>query len=240
MEYNDWDFVDSLYVDDRFEMYLVYYTMDPRTPGIQRPLAKLVWNWGGLVVFDSNGFHIRYTNVPPTSRTSQATISMVTMQGNVADNSDVPCPGGPALTSNRIDSSRELVKYHYLDILNRNPDGPGWDGWTSTIAQCVFDLNCIVTKRSNLGLGFFFSPEFTQYISQVDPVMANPPGSPNFNPQVYNPRFVYWCYKKILEREPDQPNWDNWTNVLNSNGDYSQVVNGFIDSAEYRDYRQHF
>ncbi len=238
----DYHFLDSLYIDERFETYVVYFTgSDPAHPLMQRPLGRLAWNWGGLVVFDSNGHHTRYSNAPPTSLTGQifepplqTMSSMVTMQGNVANNSDVPCPGGPALSSNPIDSSRELVKYYYLDILNRSPDGPGWDGWTSGIAQCVFDLSCIPTNRTNTALGFFFSAEFIQDVSQIDPVMANPPGSPNFNPAVYNPRFVYWCYQTFLHRNPDQPSWDAWTNQLNSNGDYSQIVYGFIYSTEYR------
>lgn len=246
MEYNDWDFVDSLYVDDRFEMYLVYYTMDPITPALQRPLGKLAWNWGGLVVFDQvspNSFihNIRFTNAPPTARTGeifqppqQTMSSMVTMQGNVADNSDVPCPGDGALSTNRIDSSRELVKYYYLDILRRNPDASGWDYHTSNIAQCVFDSTCMITMRSQGALGFFFSPEFIQLISPEDPEMGNPPGSPNFNAAAYNPRFIYWCYRRFLDRNPDPGGFDFYMNILNTTGDYRQVVFGFIYSPEYR------
>jgi hypothetical protein len=52
-ELPDYDFSDSLYVDDRFEMYVLYFSgSDPTHPGIQRPLGKLTWNWGGLVNFD--------------------------------------------------------------------------------------------------------------------------------------------------------------------------------------------
>ncbi len=117
----DYHFLESLYVDDRFEMYIVYFAgADPAHPSIQRPIGELPWNWGGLVVFDSNGHNIRYTNAPLTSRNGQATNSMVTTQGNVKDNSDVPCPGGPPLSNNSIDSSRHLVRYYYNDILKRH------------------------------------------------------------------------------------------------------------------------
>ncbi|MBA3356642.1 MAG: hypothetical protein H0U18_12050 [Pyrinomonadaceae bacterium] len=52
----------------------------------------------------------------------------------------------------------------------------------SQISQCVFDLNCIHARRINTGLAFFYSGEFIQ----TDPDMASPPGSPGFNPAVYN------------------------------------------------------
>src|SRR5205807_9748634 len=89
-------FVDSLYVDDRFEMYVVYFTGDPQNPWIQRPLGKLEWNWGGLVVFDwdwnvlNSSHKLRYTNTIPGLKAGQIfppsmqnMASMVTMQGLV-------------------------------------------------------------------------------------------------------------------------------------------------------------
>jgi Tol biopolymer transport system component len=239
----DGDFVDSLYIDDRFEMYVVYFTgSNPAQPSIQRPIGRLEWNWGGLVVFEWNGTDtvhtIRSSNAPPTLRTGEPTTSMVTMQGPVTK-TDVPCPGGPSLSNNNIDSSRVFVKYHYLDFLERNPAGDathppdigGWNFWTSGISQCVFDLNCIHAKRVATGLAFFYSAEFIG----TDPDMANPPGSPNFNPAVYNRRFVFWCYKKYLLRDPDQAGWDFWTSVLNSDGDYAHIIDAFQVSAAYRD-----
>jgi len=232
-----YEFVNALYVDDQFWMYVVYFSGDPSTPLIQRPIGRLRWNWGGLVVFDPIGssfiHNLRYTNVPPMMRTGEPTVSMVQMQG-VLSKADVPCPGGPPLTENHIDSSRVLIKYYYSDILGRSPDDGGWNWHTSPIAQCVFDLDCIVTRRSNEALGFFFSPEFIQNVSQIDPVMANPPGSPNFNAAAYNPRFIYWCYQSFLHRDPEQEGWDYWLNILNSTGDYGWVIHGFIYSPEYR------
>jgi hypothetical protein len=229
-------------------MYVVYFS-DATTPSFQRPLGKLVWNWGGLVVLDWNGsdaiHHLRYSAASPGPRTSTPASSMVTMRGNVHDdNADVPCPGGPPLTDNHIDSSRVFVKYHYLDFLGRNPAGDtthppdliGWNFWTSQISQCVFDLNCIHAKRVDTGMAFFYSGEFIQ----TDPGMANPPGSPGFNPAVYNRRFVFWCYKKYLLKEPDPDGWDFWTNKLNSTGDYGNIIDAFQLCGDYRDQRQFF
>jgi hypothetical protein len=126
------------------------------------------------------------------------------------------------------------VKYYYLDILGRSPDGWGWDGYTSNLAQCVFDLDCLQGRRSNLALAFFWSGEFFQRMSTLDPVMTNPPGSPGFNAAVYNPRFIYWCYQFFLRREPDPGGLENHLNKLNSTGDYAQTVFDFIYSPEYR------
>ncbi len=221
------EFVDSLYVDDQFWMYVVYFTGNAANPTLQRPLGRLRWNWAGLVVFDlvgSNRVHNRrYTNAPPASLTGQPTTSMVNMQGQLSF-TDVPCPGGPPLTSNNIDSSRVLVKNYYPDNLKRQADAGGWDAWTSVIAQCVFDLNCIQTTRVNVALWFFWSPEGIQKMGALDPIMASPPGSPNFNAAEYNPRFVYWCYQKFLGRDPDQPAYDSYISLLNSNGDYDQII----------------
>jgi len=228
----DYQFVHAMYIDDRFETYVVYFAGDSAgTPLFQRPLAKLVWNWGGLVVFDADGHHIRYSNAAPGNRTGEATNSMVAMQGNVLNNSDVPCPGDGPLSTNRIDSSRELVKYYYRDILGRNPDSIGWNNWTSNISQCVFEWSCLRTARPNTGVQFFWGYEFRQQIAQEDPVMAAGPGTS----AEYNRRFVYWCYKKLLRRDPDEMGWNNWTNTLNATGDYNAVVFGFIYSSEYRD-----
>lgn len=242
----DWEFFDAVFIDDHFEMYVVYFTgNDPASPGLQRTLGKLVWNWGGLVVFDWNGtdavHNLRYSNVTPTSRTGVAASSMVTMQGNVHPTVDVPCPGGPPISSNLIDINRIFVKWHYIDFLGRNPKGqsdpyipsdfPGWNRWTSNISQCVFDLNCVHAKRIHTGLAFITSPEFTQQ----DPIMANPPGSPGFNVSEYNPRFVYWCYLTYLQRVPDAPGWQYWTSVLNSEGDYGHIIEAFQVCGPYRD-----
>lgn len=238
------EFIDVLYIDDRFEMYVVYFTgSNPAAPGFQRPVGKLAWNWGGLVVLDWNGqdaiHHLRYSNASPGPRTGVSVNSMVAMQGNVRDNPDVACPAGSPLTNNNIDSSRVFVKYHYLDFLGRDPAGDsthqadpvGWNFWTSTISQCVFDLNCIHAQRIGIGLAFFYSAEFIG----TDPDMAHPPGTAGFNAPVYNRRFVFWCYKKYLLRDPDPEGWDYWTSVLNSEGNYGHIIESFQVSGAYRD-----
>ena len=156
---------------------------------------------------------------------------MVTVFGTLTNSApEVPCPGDGALSTNPIDSSRELVKYYYLDILNRNPDTIGWNNWTSNIAQCIFEWNCLRIQRPNVAVQFLWSYEFRQQIAQDDPKMAAGPDGTD----EYNRRFVYWCYKKLLRREPDYDGYNNWVNTLNATGDYNAVVFGFIYSYDYR------
>jgi len=236
----DWEFVDALLIDDRFEMYVVYFTGNPANTSVNRTLGKLVWNWGGQVVFESNGSRsIRFSNAVPGPRIGIAATTQVATQGQVTT-ADVQCPdGGPPLTTNKIDSSRVFVKFHYIDFLERNPAGdqnhppdiPGWNHWTGNISQCIFDLNCIHGKRIHTGQAFFAGSEFIQN----DPVMANGPGTPGFDPPVYNRRFVFWCYQTYLDRDPtDDPGWDFWTNVLNSTGNYAHIIDAFQLSSDYR------
>jgi hypothetical protein len=38
-----------------------------------------------------------------------------------------------------------------------------------------------------------------------------------------------------LNRPPDPPGWDGWTNYIDSHpGEYGNLVGGFINSSEYR------
>jgi len=227
--FTDYEFKEVLYVDDRFEMYLVYYSgNDPHSPPIQRVLGKYAWNYGGLVVFDhddiNGGQHrIRFRN--PVLQSPPSSFPLQTY----SNPEEGACPGS-TLSDNKSDSARELVKYYYLDILKRNPDTIGWNNWTVNIAQCIFDWNCLRVARPNVGVQFLWSYEFRNRIADVDPKMAAGPDGTS----EYNRRFVYWCYKTLLDREPDYDGYNNWVNTLNATGDYNAVVFGFIYSNDYR------
>jgi len=237
-----YEFLDNLYEDDQFQMYLVYFVgPDPSHPVVQIPIGKLRWSWGGTVRFqwvESLNTGIFFRNPSTTGYTpGQATNEpMVTMHGNVKPTVVKQCPGGPPLTNYKIDSTRSFVRRHYLDFLGRDPEGdPGWDFWTNEISQCGFDLDCIHQQRIHVGLAFFHSSEFIA----SDPDMANPPGTPGFNPAVYNRRFVYWCYMKYLRRDPhdsqvDIEGWDFWTRDLDSNSSYGHTIDAFQVSDDYR------
>jgi len=84
--------------------------------------------------------------------------------------------------------------------------------------------------RPEVAVKFFWGGEFRQQIASIDPKMAaGPDGSAE-----YNRRFVYWCYRTLLDREPDYDGYNNYVNTLNATGDYNAVVFNFIYSVEYR------
>jgi DNA/RNA endonuclease G (NUC1) len=64
--------------------------------------------------------------------------------------------------TNVIDDPRNFVCQHYHDFLNRHPDQAGWDFWTSQIASCGTDAQCIEVKRINVSAAFYLSIEFQE------------------------------------------------------------------------------
>ena len=75
----------------------------------------------------------------------------------------------PPPPANPIDDQREFVRRQYLDFLNREPDGPGWDFWTGNITKCSdpaqrapgqTEAQCITRQRETTSAAFFVSPEF--------------------------------------------------------------------------------
>lgn len=78
-------------------------------------------------------------------------------------------PLAPALTTNPIEDPQFFVRQHYLDFLNREPDGPGLAHWVGEITACDDSSRrqpgeslavCIERKRTNTSAAFFLSPEF--------------------------------------------------------------------------------
>ncbi len=55
-----------------------------------------------------------------------------------------------------------FVRQHYLDFLNREPDGPGLAFWANQITQCGNDQACIEDRRINVSAAFFLSIEFQE------------------------------------------------------------------------------
>ena len=64
-----------------------------------------------------------------------------------------PVPGRP------IDDPCVFVAQHYRDFLSREADGSGFAFWTSDIAKCGMDAECLELKRINVSAAFFFSIE---------------------------------------------------------------------------------
>src|SRR5207244_7834307 len=55
-----------------------------------------------------------------------------------------------------------FVRQQYLDFLNREPDGPGFNFWVNNVDSCGADQNCREIQRINTSAAFFLSIEFQQ------------------------------------------------------------------------------
>ncbi len=62
--------------------------------------------------------------------------------------------------TNAIDTTEFFVRQHYLDFLGREPDGPGFAGWVSTLNNCAAgDPSC---DRVHVSEMFYRSQEFQE------------------------------------------------------------------------------
>jgi uncharacterized delta-60 repeat protein len=107
--------------------------------------------------------------------------------------------------TNAIDDSRNFVRQHYHDFLNREPDQAGWDFWTDNIAKCNDPARrppgqtvaqCIDKQRETTSGAFFLSPEFQ-----------------------YTGSYIYTVFKGSINRRPT---------FLEFMSDMPQLVNGII------------
>jgi len=91
-------------------------------------------------------------------------------------------------TTNVIDDAQTFVGHHYHDFLNRQPDLPGLNFWTSDITVCGSNAACIDNKRTNVSQAFFLSIEFQQtgylvfrfYKETFTDSVARPRGMPRY------------------------------------------------------------
>lgn len=72
----------------------------------------------------------------------------------------------------------------------------------------------------------FNSPE---HLNREPALGTNPVGSPE-----YNRAYVRLCYTTYLEHEPQNGEEQGWINFINSTGDYTTLIGGFVNSPEYR------
>lgn len=131
--------------------------------------------------------------------------------------------GALPTTINPIENPRFFVWQLYEDILGREPDHDGLNGWANYIAGCGSDHPCLIFRRTDTARSIIDSPEFRG----KHPALQNP-GTPE-----YNQEFVRQCYLVFLRRNPDAGGFNAWLNYFNSTGDEHGVVHGFIYSDEY-------
>jgi hypothetical protein len=89
------------------------------------------------------------------SNVTGATLATFSATLNITDNESVN-------GTNPIDNSTFFVRQHYIDFLNREPDGPGLAFWTGEIENCTPKPQCTEIKRINVSAAFFLSIEFQE------------------------------------------------------------------------------
>ncbi|MGH9968277.1 MAG: DUF4214 domain-containing protein [Pyrinomonadaceae bacterium] len=62
--------------------------------------------------------------------------------------------------ANPIDVPSYLVRQHYVDFLDREPEQAGNDFWVNHIANCGTDAQCVEVRRIHVSAAFFLSIEF--------------------------------------------------------------------------------
>ena len=129
-------------------------------------------------------------------------------------------------TTNPMDNNPFFVWQQYVDFHNREPDSGGFSDWTAVLNACSpSDWPCLNAARIHTVRGFIESGEF----KADKPALLNPTSI-----EEYNSAYVTWLYRSLLRREPDAGGFATWFGHLQSTGDYSHVVHGFINSHEYR------
>jgi len=106
------------------------------------------------------------------------------------------------------DQTSLFVSRFYRHCLGREPDLPGLRGWVNAIKTGQL-------SGSDVARGFVFSEEF-------------------INKNVPNEEFVRILYKAFFNREPDAPGFNGWVSSLNSGKSREFVLNGFLNSQEFR------
>jgi hypothetical protein len=73
---------------------------------------------------------------------------------------------GVAITNpnatNPIDVASYVVRQHYLDFLDREPDQAGSDYWVNQLNSCGTNAQCLEYRRINVSAAFFLSVEFQE------------------------------------------------------------------------------
>ncbi len=100
-----------------------------------------------------------------------------------------------------------FVARFYTEVLDRKYDESGLQNWTNHLTN-----NTKTVK--DITMGFFKSEEF-------------------LNKNVSNSEFVTIAYNTLLGREPESQGYNSWINNLNNGLSRDNLLDGFINSAEF-------
>ena len=64
--------------------------------------------------------------------------------------------------ANPIDAPSYIVRQHYIDFLDREPEQAGSEFWINQLSACGTDALCLEDRRINVSAAFFLSIEFQQ------------------------------------------------------------------------------
>jgi hypothetical protein len=113
-----------------------------------------------------------------------------------------------------------FVTLLYQNVLNRAPDAAGLANWTARLDGGA--------SRAQVVLGFSESAEFRNATRAEAGSFILARDEASWTDDVYR------LYQATLDRDPDAAGLRSWTMALANGRDYSAVVAGFVDSAEFR------
>jgi hypothetical protein len=130
--------------------------------------------------------------------------------------------GGPSVR----DDVKKKIRWHYLDLLNREPDLGGWDYWTNwQLDACGPDENCHFSRWVEIANAFMVAAEYTQSKPDLAPSARGT--------SAYNAAFVRYAYRSFLRREADTAGLNYYWGELNRSNNYSAFVSALLSSSEY-------
>jgi hypothetical protein len=129
---------------------------------------------------------------------------------------------GLALAWNALDDNFFYVQTIYWDLLNRAPTHDELYGGFDYLEACGSDTSCQRARQLYMARSVFDSPEHYNAQGLI-------PGHPQFQEA-----YVWRCYTGFLKRQPESAGFNFWLPYLQNTNDYGGVINGFLNSTEYR------
>ncbi len=117
-------------------------------------------------------------------------------------------------TNTSLTDIESFVARFYTEVLDRKYDESGLQNWTNHLTN-----NTKTVK--DITMGFFKSEEF-------------------LNKNVSNSEFVTIAYNTLLGREPESQGYNSWINNLNNGLSRDNLLDGFINSAEFSNIAQSY